>query len=264
MVRFASRLLIGLLIVYLALVAMLFFAQRSLLFPAPQDVHAPAAGFAAVALDTADGLTLQAQWRAPDAGQATVVWFHGNGGSLAGATAETAQFAASGYGVLLVEYRGYGGNPGAPSEQGFYQDGQAAMAFVAGQGVAASRTIIIGHSMGTGAATEMARRFSPAALVLLAPFTSLPDAAALAIPYAPVKWLVRDQFDNLAKVRGLTMPVLILHGTADPIVPFALGQRLAKAAPTATFRAIEGAGHEISFEVGPQEAQLEWLRTQGL
>lgn len=258
------RLLIGLLIVYLALVATLYFTQRSLLFPAPQDRHAPAPGFAAVTLDTADGLALQAHWRAPDDGRATVVWFHGNGGSLAGATAETARFAASGYGVLLVENRGYGGNPGEPSEQGFYQDGQAAMAFVAAQGVAASRTIIIGHSMGTGTATEMAQRFPAAALILLAPYTSLPEAAALAIPYAPVRWLVHDQFDNLAKVPELAMPVLILHGTADPVVPFALGQRLAAAAPTATFRAIDGAGHEISFQAGPQTAQMEWLKTLGL
>jgi hypothetical protein len=193
-----------------------------------------------------------------------VVYFHGNGGSLAGAAAETAQYAAAGYGVLLVEYRGYGGNPGAPSEQGLYQDGRAAMAFLRAQGIAPARTIIVGHSLGTGTATQMAQEFGPAALILLAPFTSIPDAAAAAMPYVPARWLVSDRFDNLAKLPALTMPVLILHGTADSVVPFALGERLAKAAPTATFRAVPGAEHMISQDRALQAAQVAWLTAQGL
>lgn len=264
MLAFARRLAIGLLIVYLVGLAVLYAGQRSLIFPAPQDRHAPAQGFATAILNTSDGLALQAHWRAPESGRPVVVYFHGNGGSLAGATAETAQFAAAGYGVLLVEYRGYGGNPGAPSEQGLYQDGRAAMAFLAAQGVAPRRTIIAGHSLGTGTATEMARAFSPCALILLAPFTSLPDAAAAAVPFVPAQWLLRDRFDNRAKLPELAMPVLILHGTEDAIVPFAQGQALAAASSPATFRAFAGAGHELSFQPDAQAAQLAWLAEQGL
>ncbi len=264
MAKFVRRLLIVALIAYVAMLAALFVGQRSLIYPAPQERHAPAAGFAAVTLTTSDGLALQAHLRAPDAGRATVVWFHGNGGSLAGAAAETAQFAASGYGVLLVEYRGYGGNPGAPSEQGLYMDGRAAMAFLAARGVTPARTIIGGHSLGTGTATEMARQFSPAALILIAPFTALPDAAAAAVPFAPAQWLVRDKFDNRAKLPGLAIPVLVLHGTADAVVPFAQGKSLAAASPRATFQAFAGAGHELSFQPDAQAAQLAWLAEQGL
>jgi hypothetical protein len=262
--KFARRIAIALLIAYCAVLATLFFAQRSILFPAPQERISPAQGFTAANLTTQDGLILQAHWRAPDQGRATVVYFHGNAGSLAGARVETEVLASKGYGVLLVEYRGYGGNPGTPSEQGFYNDGRAAMAFLAAQGVAPRQTIIAAHSMGTGTAVQMAQEFSPAALILLAPFTTLPDAAAAALPYVPVRWLMRDRFDNLAKLRGLAMPVLVLHGTADPVVPFALGQKLAKASPTATLRAIEGAGHEISFDRGLQAVQAGWLAAQGL
>lgn len=264
MVRLLRRAAIGLLIAYLAVIAVLFLAQRSLIYPAPQERHAPAQGFAAVSLKTVDGLVLEAHWRAPNADQSTVIYFHGNGGSLAGAAAETAQFAKAGYGVMLVEYRGYGGNQGTPSEQGLYQDGRAAMAFLASRGIPPARTIIVGHSLGTGTATEMAREFAPAALILLAPFTSLPDAAANAMPYVPAAWLVRDRFDNLAKLPSLRMPVLILHGTTDPVVPFALGQRLAKAGPTATFRAIPGAKHMISMDTGLQAAQVRWVKGLGL
>lgn len=249
---------------YLAVLAGLYAAQSHLIYPAAQERHAPAPGFKAAALTTKDGLHLQGHWRAPEAGKPTIVYFHGNGGSLAGSTRETQGFTGSGYGVLLVEYRGYGSNPGAPSEQGLYQDGRAAMAFLAARDIAPARTIIVGHSLGTGTATEMARQFAPAALILLAPFTSLPDAAAFAMPFAPVDWLVHDRFDNLAKVPGLTMPVLILHGTADPVVPFALGQRLAQAGPTAKFRAVPGAKHMISLDTDVQAAQVAWLREQGL
>lgn len=264
MAKIARRLLIGAFILYIAVLAVLFFAQRSLIYPAPQQRHDPAPGFAAAALTTADGLALQAHWLAPEAGRPAIVYFHGNGGSLALAAQETQGFAARGYGVLLVEYRGYGGNPGEPSEQGLYRDGRAAMEFLAARNIAPARTIIVGHSLGTGTATEMARQFSPAALILLAPFTSLPDAAAHAMPYVPAGWLARDRFDNRAKLPALSMPVLILHGTADPVVPFALGQQLAGAKPGATFRAVPGAGHMISLDAGPQAAQVEWLSAQGL
>jgi pimeloyl-ACP methyl ester carboxylesterase len=249
---------------YLVFVAGLYFFQRSLIFPAPQEHHAPAPGFASITLPTTDDLTLQAQWRAPAPGRPIIVFFHGNGGSLALASQETQGFTQAGYGVLLVEYRGYGGNPGSPSEEGFYRDGRAAFVFLAAQGVTPARTIIVGHSLGTGTATEMAREFAFAALILLAPFTSIPDAAAQAMPYAPVRWLVRDRFDNLAKLPHLRMPVLILHGTADSIVPFALGERLAEVAPSATFNAVPKADHMISIDAAVQDAQLAWLARQGL
>lgn len=262
--RWALRILGALALAYAALVGGLYAAQERFIYPAPQTRHSPAQGFAAQTLATADGLALQAHWRAPTGGRPSIVFFHGNGGSLALAAQETGAFAAEGYGVLLVEYRGYGGNPGSPSEDGFYRDGRAAMAFLAKQGIAPARTVIVGHSLGTGTASQMALEVAPAALILLAPFTSLPDAAAGAMPVVPVRWLVRGQFENIAKVPGLELPVLIMHGTADEVVPFALGERLAKASPRATFRAVPGAGHMISMEPEIQDAQIAWLAAQGL
>lgn len=262
--RWGLRILGALALAYAAMVGGLYAAQDRFIYPAPQTRHNPAPGFAAEMLTTADGLALQAHWRAPAEGRPSIVFFHGNGGSLALAAQEMRGFAAEGYGVLLVEYRGYGGNPGSPSEEGFYRDGRAAMAFLAKRGIAPARTVIVGHSLGTGTASQMAQEFAPAALVLLAPFTSLPDVAAEAMPLVPARWLVRGRFDNLAKVPGLAVPVLILHGTADRVVPFALGERLAGAAPRATFRALGGAGHMISMEAEVQAAQLEWLAARGL
>lgn len=259
--RFAAMLAVA----YGIVLAGLWWAQGSLIYPAPPvRSTSPAPGFAAVTLATEDGLSLQAHWRAPADGRATVVYFHGNGGSLEGATHETAVLAERGHGVLLVEYRGYGGNPGTPSEAGFYRDGRAAMAFLAAQGIGPARTVLIGHSIGSGTATEMAQRFAPAALILLAPFTTLPDAAASAIPWVPTALLMRDQFDNRAKLPGLAMPVLVIHGTADDVVPFSLGERLAAARPGTTFRTVKGGGHMISFDPAVQAAQAAWLAGLGL
>ncbi len=264
MAVFLRRLAIGLIVAYLAALAVLFVMQRSLIFPAPQHRHAPASGFVEVMLKPADGLALQAHWRAPQPARAAVVYFHGNAGSLAGSAREAGLLAARGYGVLLVEYRGYGGNPGAPSETGFYADGRAAMAFLVAQDIAPARTIVIGNSIGSGTATQMAREYAPAALILTSPFTSLPDVAGEKLPFAPVNILLRDRFDNLAKVPTLKMPVLVQHGTHDNVVPFAQGKALANAAPMATLQRFEGLGHELSFQAEAQAGQIDWLAAEGL
>lgn len=260
----AIRIALGVAAIYLSALTALYFAQAYVIYPAPQHRHEPAPDFVAIPLRTEDGLTLTAHFRPPEARQPTLVFFHGNAGSLAGATEETALHAIQGYGVLLVSYRGYGGNPGDPSEEGFYQDGRAALAFLAKQGVTPDKTIVIGNSIGSGTATQMAREFDPAALILVSPFSSLTDVASESMPIMPVEALLRDRYDNIEKVPELTIPILIQHGTADRVVPFAHGKRLAEAAPTATFQSYEGAGHDLSFLTEAQIAQSEWLAEQGL
>lgn len=260
----ALKLLLGAALAYLAVLAFLFAFQSSFIYPAPQKAHPPGPGFAAVTLTTSDGFDLAAHWRVPDKGRPTIVWFHGNGGSLAGSADETALLAGQGYGVLLVSYRGYGANPGKPSEEGFYRDGRAAMQFLAEQSVALDETIIAGNSIGSGTATQMAREFSPAALILISPFTSLPDAAAEGMWMFPVHALLRDRYDNRSKLETIDLPVLILHGTADQVVPFAHGKALSEVAPGAEFHAFEGGGHTLSFELQAQATQFRWLAEQGL
>jgi fermentation-respiration switch protein FrsA (DUF1100 family) len=249
---------------YLAALAGLYFAQSRLIYPAPQARHAAAPGFLPVTLRTTDGQHLRAHWREPAAGKPTIVYFHGNAGSLAGATAETRALAAKSYGVLLVEYRGYGGNRGTPSEVGFYRDGRAAMAFLGAKGIPTSRTIVVGNSIGSGTATQMAREFSPAALILSAPFTGLADVVHERLVWVPTDLLLRDRFDNLAKIRSLKLPVLVQHGTADTVVPYAQGRALAEAAPKATLQTFKGEGHGLSFDPAVQSAQIAWLEAQGL
>lgn len=264
MLTIAIRLLVFLSIVYLGLAAIIYFQQTQFIFPAPQRVHEPAPGYEEVTLETQDGLSLTAHWRAPEEGKPTVVHFHGNASSLLGSTAENALFAADGYGALLVEYRGYGGNPGSPSEEGLREDGRAAMAFLTERGVAAEKTIIKGHSIGTGTAVNMALEHEAGALILVAPFTSVPDLVGRMLPVFPLRALLYSEFDNEAKAPRLDLPVLVQHGTADAVIPEAQGQAVSQAIAGSTYQSFADAGHELSVEAQVQAKQLSWLAKLGL
>ena len=264
MMAIAVRLLIFVAVVYLGLCAIIYFRQDRFIYPAPRTAYDPAPGYAAVQLTTADGLTLAAHWRAPDTDRPVVVHFHGNGGSLDGAMNENRVFADRGFGVLLVEYRGYGGNPGSPGEAGFYADGRAAMAFLQNRAIPMDRTILKGHSIGTGTATQLAQEFSPAALILLAPFTSIKDRVADALPFVPVRALLHTDFDNAAKLPALRMPVLIQHGDRDEVIPLSHAEALSGAGPHVTYQRFDGSGHDLTFEPSVQKAQLDWLIDQGI
>ncbi|MEM7701219.1 MAG: alpha/beta hydrolase [Pseudomonadota bacterium] len=264
MLTIALRILVFVAIVYVGIAAIIYFQQNKFIFPAPQRLHAPASGYEAVSLETEDGLILTAHWRAPEAGAPTVVHFYGNGGSLLGSTAENALFEAQGYGALLVEYRGYGGNPGDPSEEGFKQDGRAALAFLKSQGIASERLIIKGHSIGTGTAVNMALEHDAAALILVAPFTSIPDITSEMMPIFPMRALIQSPFDNASKAPKLILPVLIQHGIADTVIPESFGQDLSAKIADSTYQRIEGAGHELSGDPAVQAKQLAWLAKLGL
>lgn len=137
---------------YAVLLAGLYAAQRSLIYPAPLQFSATPDGYRRIALHTADGLTLAALFRPPAPGRRVIVFFHGNGDNWDGAARANQLLSEAGYGVLLAEYRGYGANPGVPGEQGFYTDGRAALDWLAAQGFSAAQTVLVGNSIGSGPA----------------------------------------------------------------------------------------------------------------
>ncbi len=251
--------MVAIAVAYLAIIILLWALQSRLLYPAPQELAPLTPGYSEVQLQTVDGLSLRAFYRAAAEGQKTVVYFHGNGGSLVGASVSNAALVDRGIGALLVEYRGYGGNPGEPSEEGLYQDGEAAMAWLNEQGIAVSQTVIIGNSIGGGVAAELAIRHEAAGLILVSPFTSLPDAAAANLWWLPARSLVRDQYRNAEKIAGLDMPALIQHGTNDGLIPDSQGRLLASAAPSGEFQSFGGLGHELSFVRSSGEARADWI-----
>lgn len=243
---------------YGLMVGGLYLMQRQLMYfpdderPAPADWGVPE--MEPVTLTTGDGLELLAWYHpAPSADRPVVAYFHGNGGHIGLRGSKVRPFLDAGYGVLLLTYRGYSGNPGRPSEAGLYADGRAALAFLRRRGVAAERMVLYGESLGSGVAVQLATETRVAALVLEAPFSSAGDVAAHAFPFLPARQLVRDRFDSAAKIASVRAPVLVIHGERDRVVPPRFGRKLFEAAnEPKESRFIAGAGHNDlhEFDVG--------------
>jgi fermentation-respiration switch protein FrsA (DUF1100 family) len=202
---------------YLLATGALFIMQRRLIYPA--TLHTAANdlfGFEDVRLRTPDGLALRAIFRPAEQNMPTLVFFHGNGDSLRGAEAATRMLGGAGYGLLLPEYRGYGGNPGAPTEAGLYNDGRAALNWLRARGVPLQTTVLLGNSLGSGVATQVASEREVGGLVVIFGFTSLADVAAEHMRLFPVRLLLRDRYDNLAKLRLLSEQFEMAQPSAPP------------------------------------------------
>ena len=228
--------------------------------PGPAD--AVAAGMEVVVYETADGLALNGWYRAARDGRSTLVYFHGNAGHLGDRAFLARPYLEAGYGVLLAGYRGYGGNPGRPSEEGLYADGRAAVAWLADAGVPPDRRVLFGESLGTGVAVQMAAEDEIAGLILQSPFTSVVEVGQDAVPWFPVSLLMTHRFDSLSKIPQITAPLLLIHGEADRVIPIRFGRRLFEAAPepkTAHF--VPGAGHNDLYRFGTSEIVIAFLET---
>ena len=245
-------------IAYLAIVVLLAVSQGSLIYPVPPSRGVPP-GYQRVELSTADGLTIHAGYRPARAGLPTVLFFHGNGMVWPDGAYVTELLASRGYGVLLAEYRGYNGNPGAPGEQGLYHDGRAALAFLQRAGISGEDLILAGLSVGSGAAVQLATETEARALILVSPFASLPATVGAAYPWLPAGLLLRDRYDTFAKLPRVDAPVLIVHGEADRLIPLAHAEQLAAARPATEFIAVPGQGHNMAADPLVQRLQLEFL-----
>ena len=252
------------LLLYLVAVGALFLFQRNLLYPMPKAIPARPAGFDDVRMETSDGLKLRAFYRPAKPGLPTLLFFHGNGSDIEGSIYATRLLVAQGYGALLPEYRGYGGNPGSPSEQGLYRDGEAALNWLGGKGLAADRIVVIGNSLGSGVATEIAARHRISGLALVSGFASFARVAGDHYSFVPTNLLVLDRYENVAKLPSVTCPILLLQGTADTLVSVAHSQALAGANPAATLELVPGLGHELAYRDISQMRILAWLRSDAM
>ena len=263
-----KRLLTWLLIpigLYGLALAVLYEVQRSMVFfpdpgrPAVEAVGVP--GLRAVEVAATDGTPLLAWWLAPQPGQPVVLYLHGNGGNLGNRAPRVRRFAQPGWGLLFLEWRGYGGNPGQPGETGFVADARGAMTYLQSQGFGPARVVLYGESVGTGVAVRIAGEYPVAALVLESPYTSIAAIAKQRMPWVPVDLLLRDRFDSLSRIGAVHAPVLMLQGGRDAVVPPAMGRTLFAAAnePKQLWTAPE-AGHETLMAHGAADVVVEFVR----
>lgn len=254
------------LLVYLGLMALIYFKQASLVFlPAidrdfrasPADMGLP---FTPLKLTTADGESLDG-WFVPAstkrAARGLVVFFHGNAGSITHRLDYLRMFHDLGMATLIIDYRGYGLSSGSPSEQGTYLDADAAWLYATqALGFPADRIVLFGESLGGGVAAQLAAKQRPAALVLASTFTSVPDMGADLYPMLPIRLLAHIRYETLAKLPQISCPVLVIHSRNDDIIPATHGRRLFEAArPPKKFIEIEG-GHNEGFIFGRDD----WIR----
>jgi hypothetical protein len=257
-------------VAYVGRVALLFVFQRNLLYHPPATMPTPAvsgvADMRVVSLKTADGLILKAWYAAPRVdGGPVALYFCGNAGHIGYRAFKIRRLLDAGIGALLVSYRGFGGNPGRPSEAGLYADGRAALRFLAEEGVTPARTVLYGESLGSGVAVRMAHeqglREPVAAVVLETPYTSIADVAAWHYPFIPARRLVRDRFDAIAKISTIRAPLLVFHAEDDGIIPQKLARQLFDAAvEPKEARWFAAGGHDGLFEAGAGDLAIDFIR----
>lgn len=255
-------------LIYGLVVASLYLFQRRILFvPGTTLLDREAVGVPDMNdadLISDDGLTLRSWYRAAMPRRPTIVYFQGNAGTISGRGFKARPLMDHGYGVLLVGHRGYGGNPGFPSEDGLIDDGRAALKFLAAQGVRAKDIILYGESLGSGVAVALAAGMSdeepPGAIILEAPFTSIVEIAASRYRFVPVRFLIKDRFDSLARVDQIHAPMLILHGARDGVINIQHGKTLHEAAnEPKQFVLFDEGRHSDLYDYGALEAVVGFV-----
>jgi uncharacterized protein len=207
-----------------------------------------------VTIATSDGIRIHGWWHQVPGDAPVVLFFHGNAGTIGERIPLAQAYLARGVSILMVEYRGYGRSEGRPSESGVYRDAEAALAWLLERGVPASRIVVHGRSLGGAVGARLvAGRDDLAGIILESTFTSLNEIAAAAYPFLPSFLFrrLRGSFDNRARVRELRIPLLVVHGSRDRLVPPAMGRELYETAPEPRrWFEIRGADHNNAFSVG--------------
>ena len=221
---------IGIIIIYASVLVVLFIFQRNLMYHPNENNYFGdklEVEIEKVKITTSDNLNLLGWFHNKDLKKfKTIVYFHGNAGSLDNRIYKLNYFKNMDVNFLIIAWRGFSGNKGKPSEKGLYEDGKSTIKFLKNLGVTEKDIIIYGESLGTGIATEIAQNRKFGGLILETPFTSMIEAAKNFYPYIPVGLLLKDKYKNDKKIKNINIPILVMHGEADQIVPFWMGKKI--------------------------------------
>lgn len=250
------RLLIAFVIAYIGFMLILVYKQRSFMYypltsARPDISNAPWMSW--VEVKTQDGLELKSWYSAPEEGKPTIIFFHGNANSIEARGFKAVPLVRAGYGLLLAEYRGYGGNPGSPTEEGLYMDARAQIDWlIAKHDIKSQNLILYGESLGSAVAVQMAMEYDAAGLILDVPFSSALDLAKANFFYIPfLDYLMKDKYLSDQKIGSVHIPVLIGVGERDSVVPVRFGKKLYAAAnEPKTLKVYENANHMGIYDEG--------------
>jgi len=228
------KLAVGVVCVYALVALAAYFGQRRLMY-FPDRARTPPAQAGLVNVEerllrTPDGARIVAWYGKARPGQPTMLYFHGNGGGLIDRAPRIERFMAEGWGVYMMAYRSYAGSSGSPSEQANVADARLAYGALVHEDVDPRSIILYGESLGSGVAARIAAERPVAGLILDAPYTSIVELASQVYPYLPVRHLLLDRYETDKVIAQVKVPLLILHGERDAVIPVAMGRALARLA----------------------------------
>ena len=228
--NFLLFIIISISLIYLSVLVFLFFFQRSLLYHPKENNYFGdklEVDIEKVQIRTVDNINLLGWFHKKDLKKfKTIVYFHGNAGKLENRIHKLNHFKDMDVNFLIIAWRGFSGNSGKPSERGLYDDGSSVILWLKNLGLKENDIVLYGESLGTGVAIEIAQSNNFAGLVLETPFTSMVEAAKNFYPYIPVALLLKDKYENQKKIKNIDIPLLVMHGEADQIVPFWMGKKI--------------------------------------
>lgn len=225
-----STLLILIILIYLIIVGFMYLNQRKLLYLPSENNYLDDQiefNYEEIFIDVEKNLKLKAWFIENDLKRyKTLVFFHGNAGNLSNRVYKLNKFSKLNLNVLIIAWRGFSGNAGEPTEKNLYNDAKMAIGWLNSVGVKNKRIILYGESLGTGVAVELGQNNRFDSIILESPFTSMEKAAKNIYPWLPIKYLLKDKYDTEDKIKNIKLPILIMHGKKDKIVPFKMGKKL--------------------------------------
>ncbi len=264
MFAFLKKALIIAVLVYVMLMVVLFFMQRKFMYPAPSE-HPRLASTSLtmmeeVEIKTANDETVIAWWHPPEESEKVVMFFHGNGSSVYDGRFIYQHLIEQGFGVLGAEYPGYPFSSGSPSQKGLVSAAIGQYEFIAEQGISGEDIYLYGTSLGAGISAQLASQREIGKIVMEAPFNSMMDMVRMRMPLFAIPPFIRDKYYSDKALKDVSVPMLWIHGTADPVIPMKQGQKLYDGyqGPKRSL-IINGGGHNNLWISGGREAIVEFL-----
>ena len=249
---------------YLIIVIAMYVLQRGFLYLPDKETYSPGdvnlVGVKETGISTPDGERLQSWYLPASPGQPTILFFHGNGGSIAGRADRLAYYQARGFGALFVSYRGYGKSSGTSTEPGLVTDALASYDWLKQQNIAAEQIVVVGESLGAAVAVRLALQRKTRALIIEAPFASTIAVAKSVYWWLPVDLLMKDRFETIQIIDQVKVPLLVIHGDMDEVTSVDQGKAVfAKANQPKTLKIVAGASHNGLFVQSTWQLEADFI-----
>ena len=232
--NYLMPILLTFLLIYFIILVSIYLLQRNLLYHPGENNYIGdqlLIPIKKIKIKTQDNIKLISWYHNKNSNKyKTILFLHGNAGSLQNRIHKINHIKNIDVNLLIFAWRGFSGNDGIPTEKGLYKDAKGAVAWLKSEGINEKNIILYGESLGTGVAVEIAQNKNFAGIILESPFTSMIDIAKDKYPFLPVRLLLKDKYESESKIKNIKIPILIMHGKVDNIVPFYMGKKMYKLA----------------------------------